>query len=482
MKKVARQIAALFVLLLLFCLVGRLATGNAYTVYMPIPSARQGEGSTDYRLVVEAPEVLAPGSPDVHRQYVKVPIRPRQHGETLLSLTRGEDDLVQGSFLRVGRFLTVYDFSTGGFTGDSYVLVAFTVFCLAVGIIMLRFYLQARGPAFYAYTTIFAAGFSLFSLLTGALMVAMTVQRFIRPDSFSMLNVYSVVSSASYNFTLVTLPFMLAFAAAMALSNAALLRHEGFHPKNLLGIGVALLLVVGELALILLYTRNFSGSEWEYRVHETLLNVCATVFAYFECMLIGAIVCGVRAARHVPAADADYLIILGCRFRRDGTLTPLLQGRVDRALDFWRRQKAATGREAVLIPSGGQGADEVISEAEAMRRYLLAQGVPERLIRAEDRSRNTYENMANSRALIEAERPGAKAVYVTTNYHVFRSGVWASLAGLPAEGVGSRTKWWYWPNAFMRECAGLLRNRLPQELLLLLVALAFFGALSLTLI
>ena len=115
-----------------------------------------------------------------------------------------------------------------------------------------------------------------------------------------------------------------------------------------------------------------------------------------------------------------------------------------------------------------------------MRRYLRSQGIPEAMIRVEDRSRNTYQNMEFSRALIEGERPGARVAYVTTNYHVFRSGVWARLAGLRAEGVGSRTKWWFWPNAFMRECAGLLKNRLPQELLLLLAMLAVFGALSMT--
>ena len=116
-----------------------------------------------------------------------------------------------------------------------------------------------------------------------------------------------------------------------------------------------------------------------------------------------------------------------------------------------------------------------------MRCYLLEKNVPENAILVEDRSRNTYQNMEYSKALIGQRTPEAKVVYVTTNYHVFRSGVWASLAGLPAEGVGSRTKWWYWPNAFMRECAGLLRNRIRQEIVLLIVVLVFFGVLSMML-
>ena len=131
------------------------------------------------------------------------------------------------------------------------------------------------------------------------------------------------------------------------------MRHEGFSPKNVLGVGVGLALVAGEVLAFFLYSRDISGSEWEVRLWATLCNVYAPAFACFECVLVGAIVCGLKAARHVPAPEADYILILGCKFRRDGTLTPLLRGRVDKAIEFWKRQRETTGREAVLVPSGG---------------------------------------------------------------------------------------------------------------------------------
>ena len=180
--------------------------------------------------------------------------------------------------------------------------------------------------------------------------------------------------------------------------------------------------------------------------------------------------------------DRDFIIILGCRVRSDGTPMPQLQGRVDRALAFWNDQRSATGKAAVLVPSGGQGADEPVSEAESMRRSLEQRGVPEELILPEDRSTNTQENMAFSKALTDAVNPNAKVAFATTNYHVFRSGVWARMAGLEAEGMGSRTRWWYWPNAFMRECAGLLARRWRQELLLMAALAAFFAVLSIAII
>ena len=479
MKKATIQIAVLALVLLAVCFGSRLAMRNTYVATLPVRTDRLTP--QDIRFQDEIPGVVEHGAPRVENGFIRIPIKPGRSGETFLELSDAAGNDVGMMHLRVDRFGTVYDWSTGGFTGDTVALAAFTLFCLAVAAIMFHAFRTAKGPAFYAYGTIHAAGFSLFALLSGLMMLAVTLRHVLRPRDFSMLYAYSAIAAASWRFMMVTALPVVAFAAAMAVSNIALVRHEGFHLKNVLGVGIGVALVAGEALAFALYGRDFSGSERQVRTWTTLCNVYATSFACFECVLVGAIVCGLKAARHVPAADADYILILGCKFRRDGTLTPLLRGRVDRAIDFWKAQRASTGKEAVLMPSGGQGPDEPIAEAEAMRRYLVAQGIPEERIALEDQSRNTFQNMQFSRALIEKEASGAKVVYATTNYHVFRSGVWANLAGLPCEGMGSRTKWWYWPNAFMRECVGLILNRIPQELLLLAVMVAFFGALSVAL-
>ena len=479
MKKATIQIAVLALILIAVCAGCRVAMRNTYVASFPVHA--QNLAPESIRFKPETPGIVEHGTLRIEGEWVRIPIRPGHRGETFVELADGAGNDIGMLRFHVGRFGTVYDWQTGGFTGDNVALATFTAFCFAVAAIMFHAWRGAKGAAFYAYGTIHAAGFSLFALLTGIAMQEVTLRHVLRPNDFSMLYAYAAISGASWRFMMLTALPVLAFAAAMAVSNIALVRHEGFSPKNVLGVGVGLALVAGEALAFALYGRDLSGSEREIRLWNTLCNVYATAFACFECVLVGAIVCGLKAARHVPAPDADYILILGCRFRRDGTLTPLLRGRVDRAIAFWREQREATGKEAVLIPSGGQGADEPIAEAEAMRRYLLEQGVPPERILVEDRSRNTYQNMQCSRAIIEREAPGAKVVYATTNYHVFRSGVWANLAGLPAEGVGSRTKWWYWPNAFMRECAGLMLNRIPQELMLLAAMLAFFGALSIAL-
>ena len=196
---------------------------------------------------------------------------------------------------------------------------------------------------------------------------------------------------------------------------------------------------------------NIYTLETKILLEKMFENTYDTVLIYCQCMLTGAVTCGIKASKHKPDPDKDFIIILGCWVRKDGTLPPLLRGRADKALSFWKTQKEISGKEACFVPSGGQGKDEPMPEGEAVRRYLQLQGVNDRLIMAETRSVNTYENMCLSGKLIREKNPEGKVIYATSSYHVFRSGILAKRAGLQAEGIGSRTRWWFWPNAFIRE-------------------------------
>ncbi len=483
MRKAAKQLLVCALLLLAVCLVCRIAFFRDYDLWVPL-NDREEEALARGTLTVTAasPEIVDLGEIRHQGHALRIRVQPRGPGEGDIVIGEpGEDGFRSMYILRVGRLRTVYNANTGGFTGDTLALFAITVLWLLMSAIMLWHYTRAKGPAFYAYGTIYYAGFSLFALISGLTMLTVAVRHLVDPAGYPMFSAYGAISRASGHFMVLTAPLTVCFALAMAVSNLALLRHERPRVQNALGLGIALLLLAGEAVGWLVYFRDFSGSEWEGRIMTALENTYTTIFVYCQCMLMGAVICGIRAARHQPSQDKDFILILGCWFRPDGSLPPLLRGRVDRAVAFWRAQREATGREACFIPSGGQGPDEPMPEAEAMRRYLLAQGIPDRLILPEARSGSTFENMAFSRELIQQVDPAGKAAFSTTNYHVFRSGVWANLAGLPAEGMGSRTKWWFWPNAFVRETAGLLQKRWKQELLLLFALLAFFILLTLLL-
>ena len=302
----------------------------------------------------------------------------------------------------------------------------------------------------YSYNTILYPGFALFALSLFGTHVFAAVQAFRDPAGFRALQMLFTLLHSAKNYMLLTSPFLTLFAVALFVSNVA---------------GEALIGVLDYWSSITLrgaLARNL------------IVNLLAAFYLYFECMIVGAIIADLIAARYVPEPDQDWLIVLGCGLKKDGTPTPLLRGRLDLALSFYRDQLEKTGKKARFVVSGGQGPDEVCSEAAAMRDYLLSQGVAEEDILVEDRSGDTAENMLFSKRLIGAEAPEAKVAFFTTNYHVFRAGLKARQAKLRAVGMGAPTKWYFWPNAAVREFVGLLtEHRGKQALVLVTLALAY---------
>ena len=110
--------------------------------------------------------------------------------------------------------------------------------------------------------------------------------------------------------------------------------------------------------------------------------------------------------RRIVQADAMWMRFIYETFSLSGwifmviTLPAVLAFSLLMIISNRREQIKACGKEAVLIPSGGQGGSEPMPEAEAMGRYLRECGIPERAILQEDQSRNTYQNMAFSKTLI----------------------------------------------------------------------------------
>ena len=324
----------------------------------------------------------------------------------------------------------------------------------------------------YSYNTIYYMGFSLFLLAVAVMQLRITLLLIRYPQVYQANEILHILLDSAKNFMYYSSPFLLLFSAALCVSNISLIRHEGRRLVNILGILLSFLLVAG-LVLLFLFDRYASGSRLQVMLHDLAANIFAAVYLYFECMLIGAIVADVIAARYEPEPDKDFLIILGCGFRKDGTPSPLLRGRLDRALRFAEKQEAATGKAPIFVTSGGQGPDEVCSESACMKRYLLEQGVPEERILEEDRSTDTFENMKYSKAQIWKVNPQGKVAFATTNYHVFRSGLYARRVKMRAVGMGADTKWYFWPNASVREFVGLLTEHRGKQILI-------FGSLILT--
>ena len=329
----------------------------------------------------------------------------------------------------------------------------------------------------YSYNTILYMGFALFVFSLFGTFLTSTIQSFLNPNEFQAQDMLFALVHSAKNYMLLTSPLLVAFSLALLISNIALIRHEGKRFVNLLGIILAVCLLAGQILIAFL---DFSSaySKTEVLARNLFVNLLAAFYLYFECMVIGSTVADVIAARKVPDKNKDCLIVLGCGLKKDGSPTPLLKGRLDLALQFDRDQNTENGKEALFLVSGGQGPDEACSEAASMKRYLLEQGIPEERIVTEDQSSDTAENMEYSKQKLEKLGLNSAVAFFTTNYHVFRAGLKARRVHLNAQGMGAPTRWYFWPNAAVREFVGLLTEHRGKQAAVLGMMFVVYGVLT----
>lgn len=125
---------------------------------------------------------------------------------------------------------------------------------------------------------------------------------------------------------------------------------------------------------------------------------------------------------------SDVAVVLGSKVHPDGTPSPRLQARLGRALDLYRQ-----GQTPRILVSGGTGV-EGVPEGTAMKRWLVAQGVPEAHVIVDDAGVDTRATARNAVGLMRAHDLHS-AIVVSQYFHVPRTKLAFAQEGLP--GVGS---------------------------------------------
>ncbi len=128
----------------------------------------------------------------------------------------------------------------------------------------------------------------------------------------------------------------------------------------------------------------------------------------------------------LPAAHT--VIILGASVYSDGTLSPILQDRVDTGLKLYRNGKV----KRFLLSGDNRSKD--YDEVNAMRNYLVDLGVPYSHIYIDPAGIDTYDSMYRSNAVFEVP----SAIVVTQQFHLPRTlfiakNLGLSYRGYPAE-------------------------------------------------
>ena len=248
--------------------------------------------------------------------------------------------------------------------------------------------------------------------------------------------------------------FISFFAVALVLllvpmmliwNGVVILRRESGSFANWLPLLLGIVIALGEVACVLFFLRD--SFDALAVLHRPLLFLIGASVFYGSALLLAFVlyVLLLPLLSHKRAFDA--VIIHGCALIHGDQVSRILANRLDLALKLFKKSK----EKAFLIVSGGKGDDETVSEASAMRLYLLERGVPGERILLEDQSHSTRENLNFSGTVMREHGIEGKVALVTSGYHVFRCLWIAHELAFRCRGFGAPVAAYYWPSAVIRE-------------------------------
>lgn len=142
--------------------------------------------------------------------------------------------------------------------------------------------------------------------------------------------------------------------------------------------------------------------------------------------------------------NVDFIIVLGCQVKDDGSPSDMLKDRLDKAIELYN-----ISANSKLLMSGDHGRVDY-NEVGTMGKYSTDKGVPPEDIVLDHAGFSTYESVYRAKEVFNAE----KVVIITQKYHLYRALYVAEELGIEAYGVSCDHC--IYSGQFMRECREIL--------------------------
>lgn len=202
------------------------------------------------------------------------------------------------------------------------------------------------------------------------------------------------------------------------------------------------------LLVLTVFRNRFAGL---FRASRAVRGISAVVAVLAAVFVILAVIVSAKMifAANSPPNGNTTLIVLGCKVRGENP-SLMLRKRIMAA-----REYLSENPEAVCIASGGQGSDELISEAECIKRVLVENGIsPDRII-LEDRSTSTDENIRFSLEKMRENGLSGSVTIVSSEFHLLRASMIGKKYGAEVFAIPSQTAVWLLPTYWLREIFGV---------------------------
>lgn len=148
------------------------------------------------------------------------------------------------------------------------------------------------------------------------------------------------------------------------------------------------------------------------------------------------------------------IILLGAGLRGNEIPATFLF-RLEKARDYMNANPGS-----VVVVTGGQGLGESTTEAAAMKKWLVNEGITEDRILEEDKATSTWENIKFSKIILDRTygEKNHEVMIITSDFHVFRSKLLARRVGLTAYGLPAPTWMGVFPNCCIREYIAVMKS------------------------
>lgn len=217
--------------------------------------------------------------------------------------------------------------------------------------------------------------------------------------------------------------------------------------KDIVYVFLCLLSAIGVSILISKKELIFIGPGKIRTAIEICFFIGLVSFVFIETLII-------QSARPKHTERSDYLVILGAGLRGEVPSIPLFQ-RLYASLEY-----VEINPNVRIVVSGGRGPGESITEADAMKRFLIRHGVAKDQIIKEERSTSTLENLKFTAEILEIleKKENIEVTIVTNNFHMFRAKFLAKRQGLKAYGYPAPLHLMLVPTCFFREYFAVINS------------------------
>lgn len=206
-------------------------------------------------------------------------------------------------------------------------------------------------------------------------------------------------------------------------------------------------LVIGLFLLIFgISITKYKNKLW-IKIPRTLRKILIVFIILSTTIFISIEISIIYHGNKKEASVPSYIVVLGAGLNKDKISTSLYY-RLNSAIELSNQIK-----DVPIIVSGGQGENESLSEAKAMKLYLISKGVNEARIIMEDKSTNTYENFKFTKEkILEIFNDTHPTItIITNNFHMYRSKIISENLGFKVYEYSSPSYTTFNPNFYARE-------------------------------